>query len=405
VTVCDPALPGEEELERGSSSRPAAEQLDLPEGVPPLRAFYLYLTAGCNLACRHCWVVPRYVDGEPDPGEVMDLDDLRAAVAEARPLGLATCKLTGGEPTLHPRFREIVELLSAEGLGLDMESNGTLLTAELARFLKDESSVGFISISLDAPTAAAHDAFRGVPGAYDAALRGLGHLVDAGYENVQLIMSVWRGNRDEVEAVVRLAEERGAASVKLNPVTATGRGGQMHERGESLGFDETLALARHVDEEVRPGATVGVVLNLPPALVPAADLWRTRGRVGDCGAQRILGLVGTGDIALCGIGRTIPELTYGRLGVDSIRDVWLSHPRILELRGQLADREGYPGICADCIHGSGCRTGCVANNFERGGRLVWPNVLCEEAERRGVFPATRRRGYDRERGIGGDEDG
>jgi SynChlorMet cassette radical SAM/SPASM protein ScmF len=395
VTICDPALPGEEALAEGAEAMLSAEQLDLPEGVPPLRAFYLYLTAGCNLACKHCWIVPRYVGGEPDPGEVIDVDDLRAAVAEARPMGLASCKLTGGEPTLHPRFREIVDYLTDEGLGLDMETNGTLLTAELARRLKDESNVGFISISLDAPDAAAHDAFRGVPGAYVGALRGLDHLVRAGYENVQLIMSVWRGNRDQVEAVVRLAEERGAASVKLNPVTATGRGIAMQDRGESLDFDETLALARHVDEEVRPGAEVGVVLSLPPALVPAAELWRTRGRVGDCGVQRILGIVGTGDIALCGIGRTIPELTYGRLGVDSIRDIWLSHPTILQLRGSLADREGYPGICADCIHGSGCRTGCVANNFEHSGRLVWPNVLCEEAERRGVFPATRRRSWRR----------
>ena len=268
MTICDPALPQEDALAEGTEAVAPVEKLDLPEGVPPLRAFYLYLTAGCNLACRHCWIVPRYVDGAPDPGEVIDVDALRAAVAEARPLGLANCKLTGGEPTLHPRFREIVDFLSGEGLGLDMETNGTLLTAELARHLKDESNVGFISVSLDAPTAAEHDAFRGVPGAYDGALRGLGHLVEAGYENVQLIMSVWRGNRDQVEAVVRLAEERGAASVKLNPVTATGRGVALHERGDGLGLDETLALARHVDEEVRPGAKVGVVLNLPPALVP-----------------------------------------------------------------------------------------------------------------------------------------
>jgi SynChlorMet cassette radical SAM/SPASM protein ScmF len=393
VTVCDPAIPEEEALAEGTGAVAPVEELDLPEGVPPLRAFYLYLTAGCNLACRHCWIVPRYVDGAPDPGEVIDVDALRAAVAEARPMGLANCKLTGGEPTLHPRFREIVDLLTAEGLGLDMETNGTLLTAELARHLKDESNIGFISVSLDAPTAAEHDAFRGVPGAYDGALRGLGHLVEAGYDNVQLIMSVWRGNRDQVEAVVRLAEECGAASVKLNPVTATGRGISMQDRGESLDFDETLALARSVDEEVRPEAKVDVVLNLPPALVPASELWRTRGRVGDCGVERILGIVGTGDIALCGIGRTTPELNYGLLGVDSVRDIWLTHPTILGLRERLADKDGYPGICADCIHRSGCRTGCVANNFEHSGRLIWPNALCEEAERRGGFPATRRRSW------------
>jgi hypothetical protein len=38
-----------------------------------------------------------------------------------------------------------------------------------------------------------------------------------------------------------------------------------------------------------------------------------------------------------------------------------------------------------------CRTGCVAQNYVDSGQLVWPDVLCTEAERRGVFPATRRR--------------
>ncbi len=42
MTLCDP-LP---------EASPAA--LALPEGVPPLTTFYLYLTDGCNLHCRHC---------------------------------------------------------------------------------------------------------------------------------------------------------------------------------------------------------------------------------------------------------------------------------------------------------------------------------------------------------------
>ena len=88
-----------------------APVLDLPEGVPPLRAFYLYMSNSCNLKCRHCWITPRFVDGKPDPGDVIDVDALREAVAEAKPLGLSNAKLTGGEPLLHPRFIEIVDML------------------------------------------------------------------------------------------------------------------------------------------------------------------------------------------------------------------------------------------------------------------------------------------------------
>lgn len=363
---------------------------DLPAGIPPLRAFYLYLSTGCNLACRHCWIVPHFVDGQPDPGDVINVEALRAAVREAKPLGLRTAKLTGGEPMLHPRFREIVDLLTAEGIRSNMETNGTLVTAEMARHLKEKSSLRFVSVSLDGPDAASHDGFRGVPGAFDAALRGLDHLVAAGFANVQVIMAVHRGNRRQIEAVVRLAEAHGAASVKFNPVTSAGRGAAMHERGESLGFDEILALPRYLYGELAPRLRPRLILNIPPALRPIRDLCRTGGGAGDCGVLGILGLLGTGDIALCGIGRTIPELVYGRLDRDGIRDLWLHHPSLHALREALADVAQFPGVCRECVHAGTCRTGCVAQNYVDRSRLVWPGALCAEADARGVFPATRR---------------
>lgn len=365
--------------------------LDLPDGVPPLRAFYLYMSTGCNLKCRHCWITPRFVDGEPSPGDVIDVDALREAVAEARPLGLRNAKLTGGEPLLHPRYLEIVDMLTAEGLSLDMETNGTLMTADLARHLKDETNVSFISVSIDGADAGTHDAFRGVEGAYEAVLRGLDHLVDAGYKNSQVIMCVHRGNVDQMEDVVQLAVDHGTGSVKFSPVTNSGRGAAMHEQGEALGFDQRLALARYVREELRERFAVGMVINTPPALTPIPELWRRRGRSGDCGVRRILGILGTGDIALCGIGRTIPELVYGRLGQDSIREIWLTHPTLLELRRALDDIHSFPRICGQCTHAKTCRTGCVAQNYVDSQQLMWPDPLCAEAERRGVFPATRRR--------------
>jgi radical SAM protein with 4Fe4S-binding SPASM domain len=209
-------------------------------------------------------------------------------------------------------------------------------------------------------------------------------------------MCVHRGNRDQIEDVVRLAAAHGAGSVKLNPVTNSGRGAAMHERGEGLDFDERLALARYVYSDLRPrlraeGLPISLVLNTSLALMPIGEMMRRGGRTGDCGVLGILGLLGNGEIVLCGIGRTIPELVYGRLGQDSIRDIWLTHPTILELRRALADVENYPGICGECTLAKRCRTGCVAQNYVDGRRLVWPDALCAEAERRGEFPATRRK--------------
>ena len=64
------------------------------------------------------------------------------------------------------------------------------------------------------------------------------------------------------------------------------------------------------------GVDLGVVINLPLALMSISEIIRRKGSTGDCGVRGILGVLGTGEIALCGIGRTIPELVYEQLGVD-----------------------------------------------------------------------------------------
>ena len=188
-------------------------KLDLPDGVPALTAFYLYMSNTCNLRCRHCWITPGFGDGKSTPGDFVDPLVLRQAVVEAKTLGLCSVKLTGGEPMLHPRFMEIADMLTAEGMSMDMETNGTLMTAEKARHLKEKTKVSFVSVSLDGPDARSHDSFRGVPGAFDATLRGLDCLVSAGYKNCQVIMSVHKGNRHQVEEVVGPLIERSIQSL------------------------------------------------------------------------------------------------------------------------------------------------------------------------------------------------
>lgn len=386
MSACDCRLP----------EKSGNETLDLPEGVPPLRSLYLYLSNSCNLSCRHCWITPRLVNAQADPGEVIDIRLLRAAIAEAKPLGLSSVKLTGGEPLLHPGFREICDLATREELDLVMETNGTLLTADLARYLKNETAMGYISVSIDSADAVRHDAFRGAHGAFAAVLRGLDHLVAAGYENVQVIMSVHRRNRNEIAEVARLAAAHGAASLKLNPVTSCGRGADMDQRGETLDFAQRRALDQYIFKELpallrAEGTTLDLLLHTPLALMPISEILRRQGDTGECGVLGILGILGSGEVALCGIGRNIPELVYGRLGADSIRAIWLHHPTISKLRAALDDEANYPAICRECTLARRCRTGCVAQNFINGKQLVWPDPLCDSACRQGLFPATRKK--------------
>ena len=365
--------------------------IDLPEGIPPLRSFYLYLSDSCNLRCRHCWITPTYVDGKPSPGEVINVEHLEKAVREAKTLGLSGAKFTGGEPLLHPEFKKIASMLTAEGLSLNMETNGTLIDRDLAEFMKNETRISFISISLDSPRESYHDAFRGSKGAYRAALNGLKHLVDAGYKNTQIIMSPHRRNVGDVRELVALAAAKGAASVKLNPVTNNGRGAIMHENDETLEFEEILALSDLVRGELKDTFKIPVILNVPLSMRPLSEITGPRGFSGDCGVDHILGILGSGAVALCGIGKTMPEFVYGNIATDSIRDIWLNHPTVVRLRHDLRDFGNYPELCRGCIFMRKCRTGCVVQNYSDYGQLIWPSDLCLKAQEQGLFKDSRKR--------------
>src|SRR5680860_250868 len=113
-------------------------------GVHPINTLYFYLTEGCNLACRHCWMGPRF-DGTGNNYPTLPVELFETAIREAKPLGLSSVKLTGGEPLLHPHFTRLLEIVRREDLRLTIETNGMLCTPEVAAEIA-KSTDRFVSV-------------------------------------------------------------------------------------------------------------------------------------------------------------------------------------------------------------------------------------------------------------------
>jgi SynChlorMet cassette radical SAM/SPASM protein ScmF len=224
-----------EEARRDAGISSGALQTVTP--LPSLGTIYFYLTEGCNLRCRHCWLAPPHETSRRQYA-ALDTGLFRKIIGEAKPLGLTSVKLTGGEPLMHPQIVEILEILRNEKIGLTMETNGVLCSPEMARELA-RSRIAHISVSIDGADAATHEWVRGVEGCFEAALEGIRSLVGVGIRP-QLIMTLMRKNVDQAESVVRLADTLGCSSVKFNVVQPTARGEKMYEGGEALGIRELL---------------------------------------------------------------------------------------------------------------------------------------------------------------------
>jgi SynChlorMet cassette radical SAM/SPASM protein ScmF len=353
---------------------------------PPLRTIntlYFYLTEGCNLACRHCWIGPRF-DATGRHYPTMPVEVFETAICEAKPLGLSGVKLTGGEPLLHPHFTRLLEIARNENLGLTVETNGLLCTPEISAQIADFPDK-FISVSIDGADAETHEWVRGVPGSFEAARRAVRYLVDAGIRP-QVIFSLVRKNAGQLEAMVRMVEELGAGSLKFNVVQPTARGQNMHALRETISIGELIELGRHVENDLAPTTRLTLVFHYPPAF---RSLQRIASREGSsaCGIFGIMGVMASGHYALCGIGKQVPELVFGEVGRDRLETVWRENALLNSLREGLPER--LEGVCSRCLMKGSCLGSCIAQNYHGKGSLWAPYWFCEQAEEAGLFPVSR----------------
>jgi SynChlorMet cassette radical SAM/SPASM protein ScmF len=366
------------------NSRISYHSLDLPDGVPQLTSLYLYIAGSCNLACRHCWISPKYIPNNKG-GEFLRLEYLDKAIREALPLGLKSVKLTGGEPTLHPRFHEFVTFLDQVGLDISMETNGTLIDENLAHFIKSKPHFSFISVSLDGADRETHEALRMVPGSYEKTLFGIKNLVNIGI-HPQLICTLHEGNIGQIAEFIGLANNLKVGSVKFNHVQGNGRGEEF-AKAEGLSIVELIETSKFIENEIIPSSKIPVFFDIPIAFrSPRIIVGKT---IGQCNALNIMGVLANGDLSLCGIGVTVNELIYGNLGQHNLAEVWCNAPGLINLRTLIPGK--FEGICGDCIHSNFCLGSCIAGNYHDTGFLNKSYYFCTQAEDLNLFPQNRRR--------------
>ena len=171
------------------------------------------LTRKCNLHCPYCGAPP--CGDESDP---LDTDRIVAMFDDMASCGVFEIRFTGGEPTTHLHFREMVEEAAARGFFVSVNSNG-VVSPELRRQLP-VMPVGLYIISLDGPEPI-HNELR-PPDSYQEVIRTIKVLIDAG-KRVRINTVLCRRNKDCLVEFVAELKRFGVEALTLVPLRPAGR--------------------------------------------------------------------------------------------------------------------------------------------------------------------------------------
>jgi len=341
--------------------------------APTPRSADVAITGRCNLDCQYCF----YADEMVARGD-LPTDEWAKIFAELSELGVMNVSLSGGEVFTRPDLFELIDLVIANRMRYSILTNATAITEkniaqlkEGKRFLRLDS----VQVSIDGSTAEIHSLSRPTTLGGDSfrfAVRGLRLLVKHGFP-VSVRTTINRHNLHDLENTAKLIlEDIGVNHLTTNDAYSCGATDRAadnpmlspEERIEAMAIMETLdarypgklsstagphAMNKHYKE-------VKQLISEGKTEMPSGS--HRFGRLGACGcAYSKIAILHDGTISPC---NAISEITIGKMGEDSLKEVWLNADKMGDFRSRHNITLDSLETCKDCEYQAFCTGGCPA---------------------------------------------
>lgn len=179
------------------------------------------ITGCCNMRCKHC----RAVDEEnkhlslDEISKILDFigankeDDFRITVS-------------GGEPFIHPKLVEIIDIIKQRGINeVIITTNASLITDEkLEALSKINLDNLWIQMSLDSIYPEKHDEFRGYKGAYEGVIKAIQKVKKYSNIHSSIRMSITHDTLPEAEKMIDKALDLGVDRIGISIIIPVGNG-------------------------------------------------------------------------------------------------------------------------------------------------------------------------------------
>lgn len=327
----------------------------------------VFLTEDCNHRCSYCFV---HGKRPTRMSEAVARDSLEWLLLASKEVQDVCILFFGGEPLLEPElirfFVEYGRARFAEAgkkLRFDMTTNGTLMTEEMARYLRDNGIRYLLSIDGGQAT---HDAHR--------RMLGGGSSFQAVMERLPMMKrhQPWQGTRVTVhpDAVDRLHQNVDALFRRgINQFIIGVATGVAWTDDALKAYEEQMCLVadmyREMKERRLPFRMTLFEKDLEGADGHYHGVW-------GCGAGRGRICI-SAEGALYGCAKIVGLDAFEE--THKLGDVWVGITALARRRDLLNIHPGPRPGCAACQHADDCAGGCPATNYEATGSIFQPAPL------------------------------
>jgi len=197
--------------------------------IPNKLTAWLTINRACNLRCKWC-----YAQGTGfNPEDSMSPEVLSSSLDLFSGLGLQAVILIGGEPTIHPRFLEIVQEIRKRGMDAYVVTNA--ISFANPKFLDKaiEAGIGSITVSLKASNPEDFKASTGKD-SFKKTMRAIRNIADRGVSHV-VNVTVCESVAEHFDEMIEVVKQSGATAFSID----TGKPILDHDRAVSSDGMET----------------------------------------------------------------------------------------------------------------------------------------------------------------------
>ena len=335
------------------------------------------LTDRCNYSCLHCF---HAMDNTMHRDE-FSLEEAMRFLDEMQDCGIPAVRLTGGEPTLYPYFREVIEGIRARGMSLmTLITNGSLLTPELLSFIKELHPNAHLMISFDG--IGWHDWLRQYKGSEEKTLAAVRLCREAGFA-VDININVHRKNIDVIFDSVKMLEELGVQSVRIIRTTEAPRW-QLNQENNTLTPEEYYDFScRFAEKYCKSGILIPVTIWQSLyirgktqsysilAMKTSEDRFSDQARICSAMAKKP-SVQANGEFLPCaplGGYAAVHGMHFGNVLKTGLKELLSEGAFIETIHATVREKFEKNPKCASCAYAKVCQGGCPALSLISGGSL------------------------------------